>query len=143
MKYRKFLKEVSKFGVEISARKTAVLFGMTITHAHADLKRQYKMGFMSRRKDPEDKRRYLYRVSSKGRKYLNYLGPVYLMRKKVLYKLYKTMRPEELPSGWEREMGKILKRELVGKLAVELVTKLFPEIWQSIWDLAHFSSKSK
>jgi DNA-binding MarR family transcriptional regulator len=143
MKYRKFLEEVSNFGAEISARSTAILFRMTITHAHTDLKRQYKMGFMNRRKDPGDKRRYLYRVSSKGKKYLNYLGSGHLLRKVILYKLYETMRPEELSSGWKRDMGERLKRELVGKLAVELCMELFPETWQSIRDLTHFPAKSK
>jgi len=126
MKFRELLKKINELGIEVTARSISNYFGVTLPHAHQDLKRLYNMEFISRRKDPKDRRRYLYWINKKGRSYLGYLEAKYLMNSRILYKLYVTMRPEELSDEASRTLGKMLKDKLIGDLACDVVEFMVP-----------------
>ena len=76
MKYRKLLKDMKYFGLiryKITSRDISMIFGISLDHANHDLARLHSMRFMSRKRHSKDKRKFVYWMNKKGRKYLDYL----------------------------------------------------------------------
>lgn len=131
MKFREFLGKLNQLDdVKITARFISKLFEITLPHAHQDLSRLYRMGFVSRRRDPEDGRRFIYRVNRKGKKYLKYLrSGYYLWDRYNLRKLYSAIDKERLPNmtktwwkvkGGEKVIGKIVCPSLIPLNFIEM-----------------------